>query len=142
MVRAIASQLLTAAALLLGETMAYGRLQQRYIDNSTGTPQVIIPGASSYNGLNLVPQMGWNNWNAFHCDVNESLLLSTAQQMVDLGLRDLGYNYIVMDDCWSIGRNSSGYLVENRKHHIPGSNLSSTKFSSCQVSPGHQGHHR
>jgi alpha-galactosidase len=142
MVRATASQLLTAAALLLGETMAYNRLQQRYIDNSTGTPQVIIPGASSYNGLNLVPQMGWNNWNAFHCDVNESLLLRTAQQMVDLGLRDLGYNYIVMDDCWSIGRNSSGYLVENRKHHIPSSNLSSTKFSSCQVSPGHQGHHR
>jgi len=141
MVRAIASQLLTAAALLLGETMAYNRLQQRYIDNSTGTPQVIIPGASSYNGLNLVPQMGWNNWNAFHCDVNESLLLSTAHQMVDLGLRDLGYNYIVMDDCWSIGRNSSGYLIENRKYHISDSNLSSTKFSSYQVSSGHQGHH-
>jgi alpha-galactosidase len=119
MVQIILSRLLTAAALLLGKTTAYNRLQQRYIDNSTGTPQVIIPGASSYNGLNLVPQMGWNNWNAFHCDVNESLLLSTAQQMVDLGLRDLGYNYVVMDDCWSIGRNSSGYLVENRKYCIP-----------------------
>ncbi|KAF2799513.1 glycoside hydrolase family 27 protein, partial [Melanomma pulvis-pyrius CBS 109.77] len=111
MVRAIVSQLLTAGVLLLGETTAYN--QRRYIDNSSGTPEVIIPSASSYNGLNLVPQMGWNNWNAFHCDVNESLLLSTAQQMVDLGLRDLGYNYIVLDDCWSIGRNSSGYLVEN-----------------------------
>lgn len=74
---------------------------------------VVIPGASSYNGLNLVPQMGWNNWNAFHCDVSEELLLETAQSMVDLGLRDLGYNYVVLDDCWSSGRNESGYLVHN-----------------------------
>jgi alpha-galactosidase len=57
--------------------------------------------------------MGWNNWNAFHCDVNESLLLTTAQDMIDFGLRDLGYNYIVLDDCWSVGRNESGYLVED-----------------------------
>ncbi|KAF2001676.1 glycoside hydrolase family 27 protein [Amniculicola lignicola CBS 123094] len=99
----------TAALLLVGKTVAHS--QRRYIDNSSGTPETVIPGASSYNGLNLVPQMGWNNWNAFHCDVSEDLLLSTAQSMIDLGLRDLGYNHLVLDDCWSIGRNSSGYLV-------------------------------
>lgn len=76
---------------------------------------VVIPGSTSYNGLNLVPQMGWNNWNAFHCDVSEELLLDTAQAMVDYGLRDLGYNYVVLDDCWSAGRNDSGYLVHNPK---------------------------
>lgn len=75
--------------------------------------KVVIPGATSYNGLNLVPQMGWDNWNAFACDVSEKLLLETAQKFVDYGLRDLGYNYIVLDDCWSIGRNASGYLVHN-----------------------------
>ncbi|KAF2122454.1 glycoside hydrolase superfamily [Lophiotrema nucula] len=57
--------------------------------------------------------MGWNNWNAFHCDVNETLVLETANRMVELGLRDLGYNLISIDDCWSIGRNSSGYLEVN-----------------------------
>lgn len=82
-----------------------------YIDKAG---DVIIPGASSYNGLNLAPQMGWDNWNAFQCNVNESLLLNTARTMVDYGLRDLGYNYIVLDDCWSSGRNSTGYLVANR----------------------------
>jgi alpha-galactosidase len=30
-----------------------------YIDENG---EVVIPGASSYNGLNLVPQMGWNTW--------------------------------------------------------------------------------
>jgi len=43
--------------------------------------------------------------------VNESLLLATAQDMVDYGLRDLGYSYIILDDCWAVGRNDSGYLV-------------------------------
>ncbi|KAF9731611.1 melibiase [Paraphaeosphaeria minitans] len=109
-----ATQLLTAATLL-DATTAYK--QRRYIDNSSGTPEVIIPGASSYNGLNLVPQMGWNTWNAFGCDADEELLLSSARHLVDFGLRDLGYNVISLDDCWSIGRNSSGYLVES---HIPG----------------------
>lgn len=74
---------------------------------------VVIPGGSSYNGLNLVPQMGWDNWNAYGCDVSEELLLEQAQAIVDYGLRDVGYEYVVLDDCWSEGRNSSGYLVAN-----------------------------
>ena len=46
--------------------------------------------AASYNGLAVTPQMGWDNWNAFGCNVDEELLLNTAQKMVDYGLRDLG----------------------------------------------------
>ena len=46
--------------------------------------------AASYNGLAVTPQMGWDNWNAFACNVDEELLLNTAQKMVDFGLRDLG----------------------------------------------------
>jgi alpha-galactosidase len=101
-----------ATTLLLGETSAYSKRQ------SGNVSEFVVPGASSYNGLNLVPQMGWNNWNAFQCDVNESLLLTTAQDMIDYGLRDLGYNHIVLDDCWSIGRNASGYLVEDREYNL------------------------
>jgi alpha-galactosidase len=50
---------LVAASLLLGSTSAY--YPRRQVGNEN--PEVIIAGASSYNGLNLVPQMGWNNWN-------------------------------------------------------------------------------
>lgn len=97
-------KLATAAALLFGQAAASPQAQmfeKRQVGGEE--PAVIIPGASSYNGLNLVPQMGWDNWNAFGCDVNESLLLTTAQDMADYGLRDLGYNYIILDDCWSVG---------------------------------------
>jgi alpha-galactosidase len=53
--------------------------------------------------------------NAFGCDVNETLLLDTAAAMVKFGLRDLGYKYVIVDDCWSEGRNASGYLVPHSK---------------------------
>ena len=52
--------------------------------------RVVAPGTASYNGLALTPQMGWDNWNAFGCDIDEKLLLGTAQLIVDYGLRDLG----------------------------------------------------
>lgn len=48
-----------------------------------------------------------DNWNAFGCAVSEDLLLSQARLIADLGLRDLGYRYVVLDDCWSNGRNAS-----------------------------------
>ncbi|KAF2765422.1 glycoside hydrolase [Teratosphaeria nubilosa] len=56
------------------------------------------------NALAATPQMGWDNWNAFGCEVSEDLLLGTAQRMVELGLRDVGYQYVILDDCWSDGR--------------------------------------
>lgn len=64
--------------------------------------------AQSYNGLAVTPQMGWDNWNAFGCDVDEALLTTSARAIVDLGLRDIGYQYVILDDCWSAGRNTSG----------------------------------
>lgn len=46
--------------------------------------------SASRNGLGVTPQMGWNNWNAFGCDVSEDLMLNTASLLVDMGFRDTG----------------------------------------------------
>ena len=47
------------------------------------------------------PPMGWNSWNTFGGNINEELVKTTADAMVNTGLRDAGYNYLVIDDCWS-----------------------------------------
>ena len=47
------------------------------------------------------PPMGFNTWNTFAGEINEELILRTADKMVELGLRDAGYEYLVIDDCWS-----------------------------------------
>lgn len=56
-----------------------------------------------------------NNWNSLGCDVSESLLLDTSKRLVDSGLRDVGYDYVVLDDCWSHGRDEEGFLKEDLK---------------------------
>ncbi|KAK1254403.1 hypothetical protein MKX08_008398 [Trichoderma sp. CBMAI-0020] len=63
------------------------------------------------NGLARTPQMGWNNWNTFACSVSSTLLLDTSKLLTEYGLQDLGYKYVVLDDCWSSGRDDNGKLV-------------------------------
>ena len=46
------------------------------------------------------PPMGWNSWNTFTKDIDEKMILETADAMVAEGLRDAGYEYLVIDDCW------------------------------------------
>ncbi|CAA0820979.1 Alpha-galactosidase 2 [Striga hermonthica] len=64
------------------------------------------------NGLGLAPQMGWNSWNHFQCNINEALIRETADAMISTGLSALGYEYINLDDCWAeLNRDSQGNLV-------------------------------
>ncbi|MGW0215355.1 glycoside hydrolase family 27 protein [Micromonospora chokoriensis] len=63
------------------------------------------------NGVARTPPMGWNSWNSFGCNINETLIRSTADAIVSSGMRDLGYEYVVVDDCWfNPNRDSSGNI--------------------------------
>jgi alpha-galactosidase len=63
------------------------------------------------NGLALTPPMGWNSWNTFFCNVNEDLIKGMADAMAGSGMKDAGYEYIVVDDCWQTSRDSAGNIV-------------------------------
>lgn len=52
--------------------------------------------------VKLTPPMGWNSWNTFGSDINEQLIFDTADKMVSEGLLERGYEYLVIDDCWSL----------------------------------------
>uniref|UniRef100_A0A8H7N278 Alpha-galactosidase n=1 Tax=Bionectria ochroleuca TaxID=29856 RepID=A0A8H7N278_BIOOC len=69
------------------------------------TQEVLVasPGlaAGFSGGMGRLPAMGWNSWNEYACDINEGVFLETGELMVSLGLRDLGYEYVNIDDCWS-----------------------------------------
>lgn len=51
--------------------------------------------------LAKTPPMGFNTWNTFGQDISDKLIRETADAMVSKGLRDAGYEYLVIDDCWS-----------------------------------------
>ena len=58
------------------------------------------------------PPMGWNSWNTFGENINEDLIKEMADVMVESGLKDAGYDYLVIDDCWSEHeRDAEGRLV-------------------------------
>ena len=60
----------------------------------------------------LTPPMGWNSWNTFGNNISDSLIRETARIMKEKGYLDAGYEYIVIDDCWSLKeRDANGRLV-------------------------------
>mmetsp|Transcript_37616 Transcript_37616/g.85405 ORF Transcript_37616/g.85405 Transcript_37616/m.85405 type:complete len:520 (-) Transcript_37616:720-2279(-) len=63
------------------------------------------------NGVGLTPAMGWSSWNRFRCDINEALIKEVAQAIVSTGLRDVGFQYVNIDDCWMEKRDASGHIV-------------------------------
>jgi alpha-galactosidase len=108
------------------------------------------------NGLARTPPMGWNDWNAFGCNVTEQLVEQTADYLVSSGLKDAGYGYVNIDDCWmSSARNSAGQLVPDPAKfpngisgtaayvHSKGLRLGiyeSAGTATCQGYPGSLGH--
>ena len=76
---------------------------------------VSVPSALALgNGQALTPPMGWNDWNAYGCNVSEQLVEQTALAMHNDGLQAAGYQYVNVDDCWmSSSRNASGNLGAN-----------------------------
>ncbi|WBO67986.1 NPCBM/NEW2 domain-containing protein [Streptomyces camelliae] len=66
------------------------------------------------DGLALTPPMGFNNWNSTHCraDFDEAMVKGIADLFVAKGLKDAGYRYVNLDDCWALpNRDADGKLV-------------------------------
>ena len=53
--------------------------------------------------------MGWNSWNTFGANISDALVREMADAMVEKGYRDAGYEYLVIDDCWSLRERGAEY---------------------------------
>ena len=92
--------------------------------NSLLLGALAAPALGLENGLARTPPMGWLSWERFGCNtdcdafpntcISEKLYMDMAHALVDLGLADLGYRYVNIDDCWSeLKRESNGQLMED-----------------------------
>lgn len=67
------------------------------------------------NGLGTTPPMGWNSWNHFYCNINETNIKQAADELVSTGLAKLGYKYVNIDDCWAeMYRDDKGKFVPKK----------------------------
>lgn len=78
----------------------------------TPKPQGRIGGDQpAIAGVAMTPPMGWNSWNSFGCNISEQTVKAQADALVATGLRDAGYRYVVVDDCWAAPtRDAAGAL--------------------------------
>jgi alpha-galactosidase len=110
---------------------------------------------ASDNGLAKTPPMGWNSWNKFACNVSEELIKQIADAMISTGMKDAGYQFIVIDDCWQVDRDSQGNIIPDAKRfpsgmraladYIHGKGLKFGIYSdagtlTCQKRPGGRGY--
>lgn len=61
--------------------------------------------------LAATPPMGWNSWNKYACNIDEALVRRQADAMAASGMKDVGYRYIIIDDCWQKSRDADGNIV-------------------------------
>ncbi|MEU5027567.1 NPCBM/NEW2 domain-containing protein [Streptomyces milbemycinicus] len=103
------------AAALLGTTGAAGltipaAAQPTAHPVNTGANAAAAPGG----GLAVTPPMGFNNWNSTHCraEFNEAMVKDIADIFMTKGLKEAGYQYVNLDDCWALPqRDADGKLV-------------------------------
>jgi alpha-galactosidase len=83
---------------------------------------VIAPSLLSGQDKDLArtPPMGWNSWNKFGCNVSEDMIREMADGMVKSGMKDAGYQYVVIDDCWQVERDKAGNIVADAKRFPAG----------------------
>lgn len=114
-----------------------------------------VAGAEKFAGLALTPPMGWNSWNRFACDVSEELIRESADAMVASGMKDAGYEYVNVDDCWHGERDADGFIRPDPDRfpsgmkaladyvHAKGLKLglySDAGWKTCGGHPGSRGH--
>ena len=87
-------------------------------DKKTVQQVTVAPVAQE---LALTPPMGWNSWNPYGANVSEQVIKETADAFISTGLKDAGFNYIVIDDIWQGGRDSvTGLLYPDAKRFPSG----------------------
>ena len=72
--------------------------------------------AQKFDNLAPTPPMGWNSWNTFHVNINEKMIEDMADILIASGMKDAGYDYLVVDDGWeAMERDPNGNLVHDPK---------------------------
>jgi alpha-galactosidase len=75
----------------------------------------VLPAAAADSRVAATPPMGWNSWNHFACKVTAADVRSAADAISSNGMKDAGYIYVNIDDCWQGVRDEKGSIQPNQK---------------------------
>jgi alpha-galactosidase len=72
-------------------------------------------GVAQEQTLAATPPMGWNSWNHFACKVTDADVRAAADAIASNGMKNAGYIYVNVDDCWQGKRDEKGIIHPNEK---------------------------
>lgn len=91
----------------------------------------------SDNLISPTPMMGWQSWNVLKDNISETIIENQAQKMVELGLRDAGYVYVGIDDCWQVkDKNDNGHQIADPNKFPNGMKAIADKIHSYGMKAG------
>src|SRR5947199_407686 len=85
----------------------------RGLGRMAGICGVVVLVLSATNGnsqLAKTPPMGFNTWNNFGCNVSQTIIEGIADAMSTNGMKDAGYTFVNVDDCWEGSRDANGFI--------------------------------
>lgn len=100
--------------VITGSIAKAGKYKVRLkVTGTQGTAQRDLTIISGKHKLMQTPPMGWNSWNVWGGNLDESKVRAAADWMVKSGLAARGYQYINIDDCWQGKRDANGVIHSN-----------------------------
>ena len=139
-----------------GTTSITGGTSTGGVRPTGGTTSASTGGAANGGTTGVLaptPPMGWNSWNTFGCNINDSTVRAIADAMASNGMKDAGYQYVNIDDCWQDHRDSAGTIVagsnfpdmKSLADYVHGKGLKLGLYSdrgteTCMGRPGGQGY--
>lgn len=81
----------------------------------------------------LTPPLGWNSWNCWGCAVDEQKIRNAADAMIASGLANHGWQYINIDDCWMVDRDSNDPVVGGKTRDDCGRVLTNRRFPNMKA---------
>ncbi|GGY59322.1 glycoside hydrolase family 27 protein [Pseudoduganella albidiflava] len=148
MMKALLPQLMLGALFAATSSLAPEAHAQASVKPAAAAP-------AKFTELAKTPQMGWNTWNTFACDIDEQLIRESADALVSSGMREAGYVYVNIDDCWHGKRDENGFIQPDPQRfpsgmkaladyvHARGLKLgiySDAGAHTCAGKPGSRGH--
>jgi len=76
---------------------------------------VLAAQSAPQQDLAPTPPMGWASWNHYFCDYDDQTIRDQADALVSTGMRELGYRYVLIQECLTTGRNPDGSLIVDTK---------------------------
>ncbi|MBQ1701148.1 MAG: alpha-galactosidase, partial [Prevotella sp.] len=93
---------------------------------------VFADGVKDFHSFAPTPPMGWNSWDCYGPSVKERNVYDNAHYMLNHGILDKGWNYIVVDIRWYTNdtgfwyNTSAAYSIDEYGRYMP----NTTRFPS------------